>query len=234
MPDKLAKMKALFDEEAKKNNVYPFDDRGAGRLAEPKPPPGGADPNWTKFTYYVGASRLPETASPNTKNRSHRITAVIAMPEKGGEGVIVSAGGQSAGYVLYVQDGKLVYHYNWFERERTNLVSSEPLPAGKSTVTVEFAYDGGGLGKGGEATIGINGKAVGSTRIENTVVGRFGIDTFSVGLDTGSPVANTYKGPYKFTGKIERVDFELGPQKLRQEDEVKLHKMKTAFAGAHE
>jgi arylsulfatase A-like enzyme len=234
MPDKLAEMKALFDEEAEKNNVYPFDDRGAGRLAEPKPAPGGADPSRTDFTYYAGASRLPETAAPNTKNRSHRITVVIEMPEKGGEGVIVSAGGQSAGYVLYVKDGKLVYHYNWFERERTNLVSSEPLPTGKSTVTVEFAYDGGGLGKGGKATLGINGKAVGSARIENTVAGRFGIDTFSVGSDTGSPVADTYKAPFKFTGVIHRVDFALGPQKLSQEDETTLHKMKTAFAGAHE
>src|SRR5262245_30964879 len=165
-PTKLAELKALFDEEAKKNHVYPLDDRGAARLAEPKPSPGGADPNRTKFTYYTGALRLPETASPNTKNRSHRITAVIEMPEKGGEGVIVAAGGGSAGYALYVKDGKLAYHYNWFERERTNLVSSAPLPSGKSTVTAEFAYDGGGLGKGGEVTIGINGKAVGKARIE--------------------------------------------------------------------
>jgi arylsulfatase len=109
MPDKLAEMKALFDGEAEKNNIYPFDDRGAARLGMPKPSPGGADPKRTHFTYYEGALRLPETASPNTKNRSHRITAVIEMPEKGGEGVILSAGGGSAGYALYVQDGKLVY-----------------------------------------------------------------------------------------------------------------------------
>ena len=233
-PAKLAELKKLFDEEAVKNHVYPFDDRGAARLAVPKPSPGGSDPNRTKFTYYAGASRLAETASPNTKNRSHRITAVIEMPEKGGEGVIVAAGGQSAGYALYVQDGKLVYHYNWFDRERTNIVSSESLPAGKSTVTVEFAYDGGGLGKGGEATIGINGKAVGRARIANTVAGRFGIDTFGVGSDTGSPVSNTYTPPFPFTGRIERVDIELGPKNLSKEDEAKLHEMQTMFVGAQE
>jgi arylsulfatase len=108
------------------------------------------------------------------------------------------------------------------------------LPAGKSTVTVEFAYDGGGLGKGGKVTLGINGKKVGSGRVQNTVAGRFGIDTFSVGSDTGSPVSDTYKAPFKFTGTIDRVDFELGPQKLSKEDETTLHQMKTAFAGAHE
>jgi arylsulfatase len=233
-PEKLAELKKLFSEEAKKNNVYPFDDRGAARLAVPKPSPGGADPNRTRFTYYAGVSRLPETAAPNTKNRSHRITAVIEMPKKGGEGVIVAEGGKSAGFALYVQNGKLVYHYNWFERERTNLVSKTPLPAGKSTVTVEFAYDGGGLGKGGEVVIGINGTEVGRARISNTVAGRFGIDTFGVGSDTGSPVTDTYKAPFPFTGRIERIDIELGPRNLAPKDEKKLHEMHTAFAGAHD
>ena len=233
-PEKLKEMKALFDEEAKKNNVYPFDDRGSARLAVPKPSPGGADPHRTHFTYFAGASRLAETAAPNTKNRSHRITAQIEMPDKGGEGVILAAGGASAGYALYVKDGKFVYHYNWFERERTDLASNIPLPPGKSTVTVEFAYDGGGLGKGGQVTIGIDGKEVGRTRINNTVAGRFGIDTFGVGSDTGSPVTNTYKAPFPFTGKVLQVDIDLAPQNLSPAEETKLHEMETAFAGTHE
>jgi len=99
---------------------------------------------------------------------------------------------------------------------------------------MEFAYDGGGLGKGGEAVIGINGKVVGRARIEHTVAGRFGIDTFGVGSDTGSPVTNTYKPPYPFTGSIERVDIVLGPLDLSTQDEAKLHQMYTAFAGTHE
>ena len=233
-PRKLVQLKALFDQEARKNHIYPFDDRGSARIGEPRPAPGGADPNRTKFTYYAGVSRLPETAAPNTKNRSHRISAVIDMPEKGGEGVIIAEGGKSAGFSLYVQNSRLVYHYNFFERARTNLVSNVPLPPGKSTVTVEFAYDGGGIGKGGDATIGINGKAVGKARVENTVPGRFGIDTFGIGSDTGSPVTDTYKPPYPFTGTIERVDIDLGPSNLSPEDEKKLHEMHTAFAGSHE
>ena len=114
------------------------------------------------------------------------------------------------------------------------LASKIPLPTGQSTVAVEFAYDGGGLGKGGTATIAIDGKPVGSARIENTVAGRFGIDTFGVGADTGSHVTNTYKPPFPFTGTIERVDIELGPLNLSTDDENKLHAMHTAFAGAHD
>jgi arylsulfatase len=232
-PGKLAELKAIFDEEAVKNNVYPLDDRGSGRLAVPKPSPGGSDPNRRHFTYYRGCSRLPENAAPNTKNVSHRITAQIELPE-GGEGVILALGGQAAGFVFYVQNGKLVYHYNWFERERTTLVSNRSVPAGISTVTMEFAYDGGGLGKGGEAVIGINGEEVGRARIANTVAGRFGIDTFGLGSDTGSPVSDTYRKPFAFTGTIIRLDIELGPRHLSPEDERKLHAMHTAFAGAHD
>ena len=171
MPEKLAEMKALFDEEAEKNHVYPLDDRGTGRIYVPKPSPGGSDPKRTKFTYYAGAVRLAETAAANTKNRSHTIEADITMPEKGGEGVLVAIGGSSGGYSLYVQDGKLVYHFNWFDETRTIITSSEPVPAGKSTVRFDFAYDGGELGCGG----------LGST--------------FRRRNGPGSPVSNTYSHP---------------------------------------
>lgn len=211
MPQKLAELTSLFDEEAKKNHVYPLDDRGTGRIYIPKPSPGGSDPKRTKFTYYAGAVRLAETAAANTKNRSHTIEADISLPENGGEGVLVAIGGSSGGYSLYVQDGKLVYHFNWFDETRTVINSSEPVPTGKSTVRFDFTYDGGSgeLGKGGTCTLFINGRIVGEARIEKTVPGRFGIDTFGVGMDTGSPVSNTYKPPFAFTGTIEEVRVEL-------------------------
>lgn len=101
------------------------------------------------FTYYAGAVRLTETAAPNTKNKSNTIAAEIVMPMSGGEGVIVAEGGSSAGFALYVQGGKLVYEYNWFDEDRYIITSSEPVPAGKSAVRFEFAYDGG-EGKGGK------------------------------------------------------------------------------------
>lgn len=219
-PGKLAELKALFDTEAEKNGVYPFDDRGAARLAIPKPPPGGADPNRTHFVYYPGAVRLPETASPNTKNRSHRITAHIA---ERGDGVLVAMGGTSAGYVLYVQDGRAHYEYNWFDRERTVLVGETPLPDKASTVGFEFQYDGGGAGNGGVAVLSVDGAEVDRKRIEHTVAGRFGIDTFGVGIDTGAPVSNNYTPPFAYSGVIDRIEIELGQAGLDPAEEAKLH-----------
>ncbi len=135
-----------------KYGVYPFDDRGVARLAAPKPPPGGADPGRRQFTYYPGAIRLAETAAPNTKNRSHRISARSKSPKS-----VATASSSPA--AAHQRDTSCTcttasrLHYNWFDRERTKLASSTPLPAGKSTVVIEFVYDGGGLGKGGEAII---------------------------------------------------------------------------------
>jgi Sulfatase len=113
-----------------------------------------------------------------------------------------------------VKEGKLVYEYNWFDDwfddARYKVSSSGPLPTGSSTVKMEFAYDGGGVGKGGTATLYVDGKKVGEGRIEKTVAGRFGINTFGVGEeDTDSPVSNAYKPPFAFNGRIERGDVEL-------------------------
>jgi hypothetical protein len=218
-PERLEALKQIFDEECEKYGVYPLDDRGAARVAVPKPPPGGADPNRTRFRYYPGAVRLAETAAPNTKNRSHTIEVVIEQP---GDGVLVSLGGGSAGFALYVNDGKPVYHYNWFGRVRTVIESPVSLPEGRSVVGFEFLYDGGGVGKGGEAVLYLDGAEVGRQRIEATVAGRFGIDTFDVGCDSGSPVSEDYRPPFAFTGKIGHVDIEIAEAGMSAE-EVELH-----------
>ena len=110
-PDKLAALKKIFDGGGKEPHLSL---RRPGLRTHPgaKALARGRRSNRRKFSYYAGVSRLPETAAPNTKNCSHRISAVIEMPKKGGEGVIVAEGGKSAGFALYVQNGKLVYHYN--------------------------------------------------------------------------------------------------------------------------
>jgi arylsulfatase A-like enzyme len=225
-PKKLAEMKALFDREAEKNHVYPLDDRGTGRLVTPKPTP--SDPDRTQFTFYAGATRLAETAAPNTKNKSHTITADVVIPEKGGEGVIVAEGGASAGFSLFVQGGRLVYHYNWFDEDRYVVTSSEPLPPGRSIVKFDFIYDGEGAGKGGVGTLFINGKKVGEGRIEKTIAARFGIDTFGVGADTGSPVSNTYKPPFAFTGTVDKVVIDLA--RMKKTDANDAGKIERVFA----
>jgi arylsulfatase len=134
------------------------------------------------------------------------------MPENGGDDVIVAEGGLGAGFALYVLKGKLVYEYNWFDEDRYIITSSENMPVGKSTIKYEFIYDGvkpKDMALGGKSILYINGKKVAEGRIEKTVPGRFGIDTFGIGEDTGSPVSKNYTSPFAFKGVINKVDFDL-------------------------
>ncbi|HEY4286607.1 MAG TPA: arylsulfatase [Puia sp.] len=205
-PDKVDHLKKLFYEEAEKYHVYPLDDRGAARLSVPKPSPLG---DRTKFTFYEGATRIPETAAPNTKNRSWTMEAMVTTDAKHKDGVISAIGGSSSGYALYLKNGYPTFVYNYFEADVKTIRAGKKLPDGMSSVKVDFKYDGGGPGKGGVFTLYVNNEKVGETRMAHTVAGRFGIDTFGVGEDDGSPVTRDYTAPFKFKGRIEEVNIEL-------------------------
>ena len=148
--------------------------------------------------------------------------------------MLVAAGGTVGGYTLFVKDGKPTYEYNWFGMSRYRVTSSEKLPAGKSTIRVEFKYDGG-LGKGGTVTMFINDKKVGEGRLDQTIFGRFSADeTFDTGLDTGSPVSSLYQSPFTFTGTLNKIEIDIAPTNLRAEDQEKIEKSNGAVAAAVE
>ncbi len=229
-PGKLRELQDLFWAEAAKYNVLPLDDRFAER-ADPSLRPS-LIAGRTHFTYFRGADRIPESSAANIKNKSHVITASVDKP---GEGVLVAAGGTVGGYALFVKDGKPTYEYNWFGQARYRVTSSDDLPSGKSVVRVEFAYDGGGLAKGGAVTMFINDKKVGEGRVGKTIYARFSADeTFDTGLDTGSPVSNLYQSPFKFTGSLSKIEIELAPANLKAEDLAQIDKAHKAVAAAVE
>jgi arylsulfatase len=221
-PEKVRELREIFWIEAMKYNVPPLDDRFIER-ADPSLRPSLIEGR-TDFTYYPGAFRIPESSSPNVKNKSHTITAQIEIPESGADGVLVAAGGVVAGYTLYIKDGKPNYEYNWFTQSRYKVTGSEKLKPGPNTVRVEFKYDGGGVGKGGTVSLFVNDKKVGEGRVEKTVPGRFSADeTFDIGKDTGSPVSTDYASPNPFTGKLKQVNIKLETSTLSQEDQQKEH-----------
>jgi hypothetical protein len=76
---------------------------------------------------------------------------------------------------------------------------------------MEFAYDGGGLGKGGTVTLYIDGKQVGEGRVERTHRFLFSMDeTTDVGSDAGAPVSEDYgPGNNEFTGKVNWVEVDV-------------------------
>ena len=89
------------------------------------------------------------------------------------------------------------------------MTSSKPVPNGEVTVEVDFEYAGGGAGKGATIALKMNGEAVGQAKMDATVGGRFGIDTFGIGEDSGQPVSHAYTAPFKFNGEIKKVIVEM-------------------------
>lgn len=223
-PQKLRELQEVFWIEAMKHNVLPLDDRMIER-ADPSLRPS-LIAGRTEFTYYPGAVRIPESSSPNVKNRSHAISVRVEIPKDGGEGVLVAAGGIVGGYTLYIKDGKPIYEYNWFTQSRYKIASSERLKPGESTIRVDFKYDGGGVGKGGTVSLFLNDKKVAEGRVDKTVPGRFSADeTFDIGMDTGSPVSADYAAPNRFTGTLKQVNISLAASTLSSEEKKQEHEI---------
>ena len=137
--------------------------------------------------------RLSENCVVNIKNKSHAVTAEIAVPKSGAEGVIIAQGANIGGWSLYAKDGKLKYCYNLGGVKHFYVEAAEALPAGEHQVRMEFAYAGGGLGKGGQVTLYVDGKQVGEGHIPMTQAMVFSADDgCDVGVDSGAPVSPDY------------------------------------------
>jgi arylsulfatase len=210
MPEKLAQLKRLWHEEAVKYNVLPLDDRRIERFnsdlaGRPQLVRGGSQ------LLFADMRRLSEHSVLNIKNKSHSVTAQVQVPDGGAEGVIVSQGGAFAGWVLYANGGRLKYVYNFLGLQQFAVESASEIPAGEHQVRMEFAYDGGGLAKGGTVTLYVDGDKVGEGRVEATVPLIFsGDETCDVGSDTASPVASDYTPETShFSGKIEWVQIDI-------------------------
>jgi arylsulfatase len=146
------------------------------------------------------------------KNRSSTITAELDVPRGVANGTILAQGGRFGGWSLYVKDGVPAYDYNFLGLKRTSIVAGKPLAPGKATVKFDFAYDGGGPGKGGVGTLYVDGEKVAEGRIEHTQAGIFSADeTADVGVDLGTPVVEAIGAEAKsrFSGHVIKVTVEV-------------------------
>jgi arylsulfatase A-like enzyme len=206
MPDKLHDLQRLWLIEATRYNVLPLDDRVAERIN----PDMAGRPVLIKGKSQIlfgSMGRLSENSVVNIKNKSHAVTAEIVVPPGGAEGVIIAQGGNIGGWSLYAKGGKLKYCYNLLGIQYFFVESASALPPGEHQVRMEFAYDGGGLGKGGTATLYVDGKKVGEGKVGATAAMIFSADDgCDVGVDTGSPVSPDYRSRgNEFSGRVKGV-----------------------------
>jgi arylsulfatase len=222
MPEKLHELQRQFLIEATRYKVLPLDDRMVERIN----PDTAGRPVLIKAKTQVlfgGMGRLGENCVLNIKNKSHSVTAEIVVPEKGAEGVIISQGANIGGWSLYAKNGKLKYCYNWGGFKQFFVESATALPAGQHQVRMEFAYAGGGLGKGGTAALFVDGKKVGEGEIGATLAMIFSADDgCDVGEDSGAAVSPDY-GPVgnAFNGEIRGIQLSIADDPKNSDHLVK-------------
>jgi arylsulfatase len=201
-----------------------LDNRAFARLLTPRP---SAIAGKTVFTYTGENAGIPVGNAPSILDKDYTITAEVTIPKGGAEGMIVTLGGRFGGYGLYLLKGRPVFdynlldltHYHWEGGPLGHGVLAEALKPGKHTIVFDFKYDGPGPGKGGTGVFTVDGKELARKKIEHTIPLLMAIDeTFDVGIDTRTPVNDSYKLPFRFTGTIDKLTFNLGPEQLTDAD----------------
>ena len=217
-PQKLAEMKALFDEEARKTNIYPI-----------LPLRGLLDKPLEQKTTYVfrsGVDRMQETANLKLGGgKPYTVAADVEVPSSGANGVIMAQGGRYGGTSLFVKNGHVFYEVNANGNRSGQLVSTVPLKPGKAHIVLHVTPSAAGSGGGEDdqgvlhrksfpatATLSINGQAAGKADFVNVPrTGGYwsGAETLDVGSDLGSAVSPDYASPDRFSGTIDAVTVTL-------------------------
>jgi arylsulfatase len=212
-PDKLKEMVALFDAEARRNQVYPVDDRPLPLHVDVKQL--AASQGRTDFVYWGKDVSVTQAAAPSFAARSFSVTATVDIPPNGADGVLLAVGSWFGGWSFYLKDDRpvAIEAFSQLPGDQFRVAASERVPPGPAVVTYEFENDAGPL-SGGEMKISVNGKPVASGRISRTILSVSGLgETLDIGRDTGAPVSSE-TGRGEFTGGIDKVEVKLGPLKL--------------------
>jgi arylsulfatase len=230
-PAKLKELANLFWAEAAKYQVLPLDATVATRFAVPRPSLAAGR---TEFTWSGEITGTPNGDAPNILNASYNFNAEVDIPQGGAEGMIVTQGGRFGGYGFYVLKGKPVFLWNLVDLKRVRWESAEALTPGKHTLEFDFKYDGlgagtlafnnmSGIGRGGTGVLKVDGKEVARQTMERTVPLILQWDeNFDIGADTGTPVADDYQVPFRFTGKLDKLTLKIDRPRLTPEDIQKL------------
>lgn len=212
-PGKLRELIALWQDEARKNNVYPLDDRRYERANGPGRPVAALRKD--VYSYYPGTSVIHPLAMPQLLGQPHEITALIDVPDGGADGVLMATGGEFGGFALFIQDGKPVYAHNYLKIEEYRVSGPERLAPGARSVTVRFTPTSATERPTmftGDATLLVDGKEV-AHRTGIRSAGQYSAMTgygLTIGRNIGTPVSHSYTAPFPYQGNIRKVEIRVG------------------------
>ncbi|MVO98058.1 arylsulfatase [Paenibacillus lutrae] len=216
-PEKLQQLIDLWWSEARARGYLPLN--GTYYLSRGDDDARGAGPKLIR-TYYPSDFGLDVALSPNTRNQSYSFTAHVERQSVHDEGVLVSFGGRFGGYALFVQQNRLIYHYNYLGEKHTVITSELEIPVGAARLRFEFhqAPEGGG----GTGRLFINEVKAGEGIIPQVASMVEGPGVFSVGENEVTPVSPVYEVPFRFGGLLRKVDFQAESLNLGEDQKLQL------------
>jgi len=220
-PEKLQELKDLWLQEAEKVGAFPMieshlrtiNNFDIGKQRQPRPS--------KPVTHY---SYLPEmdinAPVPMLCDKSFEITADVDY-KAGDEGVLFSSGFNIGGYVLFIQDGKLRFHYNFQAIRYFDVESSIPLPEGRHLFGFAFRFEEKGRGYG---VMTVDHETVRNEE-EFTDTGFLLRICVCVRRYAGSPVYAGHKGTRdycKYKGIFDRADIRISHPETEADQYEKL------------
>ncbi|WP_230461203.1 arylsulfatase [Sphingobium sp. CAP-1] len=201
-PERLAEMKALWTEEAKRSQVFPLDDRLGGRSL------GSRDPEQRKqFVYWGAGITVTPSDGPPFGFGSFSLTADIIVPDGGASGVLLADGSRLAGWSFFLDNGRpvMVHATSIQPGGQHRVAAAETIPAGPAQI--RYDYKGRGMMRGGTVRISVNGRTVAEGDIPKSafVLANGDLET---GQDTGEPVTD-YSNTTQFSGIINKISVDL-------------------------
>jgi arylsulfatase A-like enzyme len=219
--ERLIAMIGMWYVEAGKYDVLPIDSRGTLRFADERPQ---IAVDRKKYVYYPGTQVVSLNAAPRLVNVAHAVSADVTVPAEGGDGVLLSMGGNDGGYVFYVERGKLTYGYNYVADQRFKIQSDTDVPAGEHVLSFEFTPTGkpdiaNGKGVPADIKLFVDGKQVGSGKLPVTIPLSLGLSAgVCVGADAGAPVMEDYTPPYRFNGRVKKVLIDISGEPFEDKE----------------
>jgi arylsulfatase len=197
-------MKELFAMEAARNSVYPI---GGGLWVPVYHPELRISTPYREWNFTGDIIRMPEFIAPALGNRANKITIKTTAAEKP-EGVLYALGGAGGGLTCFVDGGRIVYEYNLFIIQRTQIRSERSLEPGSHTIVIDTSYVEARPGGPLSIVISVDGEewARGTVPISAPLLFTAN-DCLDIGRCLGGAVSLDYfdKVPFPYTGAIDSV-----------------------------
>lgn len=182
-PERLRSMIALFDQQARKFNVYPLQNTADAQKANLAKQARELAARGGLWLYTAAISNIPEALAPPIQTHSFQIEAEVDL-DRHANGTIFAVGGSNGGMALHLLRGKPVFSYRNIDLTLTEIAGKRPLKAGRQTLRLDFEREP----EGAEVSLSSDGTPLARGRIAGLlpILAMAGNETFDIGSEAGS------------------------------------------------